>query len=83
VTEHAPEERVQVAELRVAVPVTGITVNATVPVGDAPPDTVAVHSVVEPAAKDIGTQETVMVGVSLVTVRLAVPELGALFVSPA
>ena len=82
VTEHVPEERVQVAELGVTVPPVEVTVNVTVPVGDAPPDMVAVHSVVEPTAKDVGLQETATVGLSLVTVRLVVPELGALSESP-
>jgi hypothetical protein len=54
-------------------------VNVTVPVGDTSPDTVALHDEVEPTAKDVSVQETVVVVAVVVTARLAIPALDASF----
>jgi hypothetical protein len=62
VMEHEPDaERLHVAGLgRVTLPVPH-WVKVTVPVGYNPPDTVAVHDVVEPMTKGVGVQETTVV----------------------
>jgi hypothetical protein len=62
VMEQEPNERVQVAgEVKVTLPVPELCENITVPVGDDPPLTVAVHDEVEPAANDTGKHETEVV----------------------
>jgi hypothetical protein len=80
--EHEPEESVQVAGLgKVTVPVPDC-VKVTVPVGDEPV-TVAVQVEVPPTANDVGVQETEVLVVAFVTVRVdEVPELPALLESP-
>jgi hypothetical protein len=55
--EHEPEESVHAAGLSVAVPVPD-SEKVSVPLGDTPPDTVAVQDEVVPTANDVKAQET-------------------------
>lgn len=81
--EHVPDTGVHVAgEGKVTLPVPEDQ-NSTAPLGEDPPETVAVQELAAPAAKDVGVQETVVVALACVTVRSNVPGLPKLLESPA
>jgi len=82
VIEHEPWERVHVAGKGKETLPASDCVNVTVPVGENPPDTVAMQVEAEPTANIVGKQETEVVVVPFVTVRPDVPELPWLFESP-
>jgi hypothetical protein len=83
VTEHFPEDRVQVFEENVTLPVPETFDQVMVPVWDAyPPDTVAVQVIFVPTAKDDLMHVSAVCEDAFVMVSLAVPEDGELYLSP-
>jgi hypothetical protein len=81
VTEQLPDERAQVFEEKVTVPCPDTFDQVTVPVGEDPPSTVAVHVPASPTLNAEGhTTDTVVVTFRIVTPPL--PELGEFPESP-